>query len=94
MLDFDVWSIIWSIANILILYILLRIFLFKPVNKIMDERTKTIQNDLDTAKKSREEAEALRQQYADDISSARGSGYHHEGSRRCRGGKTGYHRTL
>ena len=71
MLDFDVWSIIWSIANILILYILLRIFLFKPVNKIMDERTKTIQNDLDTAKKSREEAEALRQQYADDISSAK-----------------------
>ncbi len=71
MLNFDVWSIIWSIANILILYILLRIFLFKPVNRIMDERTKNIQNDIDTAKKSREEAEAIKQQYTDELSNAR-----------------------
>lgn len=71
MLDFNYWNIIWSVANILILYILLRIFLFKPINKIMDDRTRSVQDDLDSAKKSREEAEELKQQYADELSGAK-----------------------
>lgn len=71
MLDFNIWNIVWSVANILILYILLRIFLFKPVSRIMDERTRTIQNDLDSAKKSRKEAEELKQLYANDLNEAK-----------------------
>ena len=38
---------------------------------MMDERTKSIQDDIDSAKQSREEAEALKQQYADDITEAK-----------------------
>ncbi|MBE6861953.1 MAG: F0F1 ATP synthase subunit B [Ruminococcus sp.] len=53
-------TVIWSIVNVLLLFILLRIFLFKPVKKIMEDRTAAIQKDIDEAKKSREEAEALR----------------------------------
>lgn len=70
-LTVDAWNIIWSVVNILLLVILLRIFLFKPVNKMMDERTASIQNDIDSAKKSKEEAEALKAQYADTIQSAK-----------------------
>lgn len=70
MLKLD-WTIIWAIVNILILFVLLRIFLFKPVHKFMDERTASVQNDLDSAKKSKEEAEALRQNYEDTLSNAR-----------------------
>lgn len=70
MLKLD-WTIIWAIVNILILFVLLRIFLFKPLHKFMDERTASVQNDLDSAKKSMEEAEALRQSYEDTLSNAK-----------------------
>lgn len=67
MLDINIWNFIWALVNIAILFILLRIFLFKPINKIMDERTKSIQNDIDSAKKSREEAEALKAEYTQTL---------------------------
>ncbi len=71
MLKFEFWTILEAVLNVIILFILLRIFLFKPVNKIMDERTRSIQNDIDSAKKSREEADTLKQQYEDDLSNAK-----------------------
>lgn len=71
MLDVDIWNFIWSAINIVLLFILLKIFLFKPINKIMDERTKSIQNAIDNAAKTREEAEELKQQYEDSISEAK-----------------------
>ena len=70
MLDIDHWNFIWPAVNLILLFILLKIFLFKPVNKIMDERTRTIQDDLDAAKKSKEEAEALKKEYEDTLSDA------------------------
>ncbi|MDE5835365.1 MAG: F0F1 ATP synthase subunit B, partial [Ruminococcus sp.] len=71
MLDVNIWNFIWSAVNIIILFILLRIFLFKPINKIMNERTRTIQDNMDEAEKARQEAEELKQQYADSISNAK-----------------------
>lgn len=71
MLDVNIWNFIWSAVNIIILFILLRIFLFKPINKIMNERTRTIQDNMDEAEKSRREAEELKQQYADNLSNAK-----------------------
>ncbi|MDD6278329.1 MAG: F0F1 ATP synthase subunit B [Ruminococcus sp.] len=70
-LTVNVWNIIWSVVNILLLVILLKIFLFKPVNKMMEERTASIQNDIDSAKKAREEAEELKAQYAGTIQQAK-----------------------
>ena len=71
MLDFSFWSIFEAVANTIILFVLLRIFLFKPINKMKAERTRTIQNDLDSAEKAKTEAEELRQQYEDSISEAK-----------------------
>lgn len=71
MLDVNIWNFIWSAVNIIILFILLKIFLFKPINKIMNERTRSIQDDIDSAEKSRREAEELKKQYADDLSNAK-----------------------
>lgn len=71
MLNFDFWSIFWAVLNILILFVLLRIFLFKPINKMMDDRTQSIQKDIDDAAKAKEEAESLKQQYADSIGEAK-----------------------
>ena len=71
MIKFEFWYIVETVINILILFILLRIFLFKPINKMRDERTRTIQDNLDSAEKAKTEAEELRQQYEDSISEAK-----------------------
>ena len=71
MLDIDHWNFIWAAVNLILLFILLKIFLFKPVGRIMDERTRTIQDELDAAKKSREEADALKKEYEDNLSEAK-----------------------
>lgn len=71
MLDINIWNFIWPVINIILLFILLRIFLFKPINKLMDERTASIQNDIDSARKSKEEAESLKQQYEETLVSAK-----------------------
>lgn len=71
MLDINIWNFIWSAVNLILLFILLKIFLFKPIGKIMDERTRAIQDDIESAKKSKEEAEALKQEYADSINEAK-----------------------
>ncbi|MDE5853666.1 MAG: F0F1 ATP synthase subunit B [Ruminococcus sp.] len=71
MLNFEFWSIFWAVLNILILFILLRIFLFKPINKMLDDRTQSIQKDIDDAENAKREAEELRQQYANSINEAK-----------------------
>ena len=71
MLDIDIWNFIWAAINLILLLILMKIFLFKPVRKMMDERTKMVQDDLDSAKRSKEEADELLKQYQDDISGAK-----------------------
>lgn len=71
MLDIDIWNFIWAAINLILLLILMKIFLFKPIRKMMDERTRMVQEELDSAKKSREEAEELKTQYQDDIEAAK-----------------------
>ena len=71
MLDFQFWSIFEAVVNFLILFVLLRLILFKRINKVKEDRTRTIQNNLDSAEKAKEEAEELRQQYEDSISDAK-----------------------
>ena len=71
MLNFEFWSIVETVANIIILFILLRIFLFKPLNKMKQERTRTIQENLDSAEKARTEAEELKEQYENTIGEAK-----------------------
>lgn len=55
--------IIATVINILILFVLLRIFLWKPVLRMMEKRKQTIQGTLDDAARSNAEAENKRQQY-------------------------------
>lgn len=70
MLTLD-WNIIWDIVNIIILFLLLRKFLFKPVTEMMEKRTKTIEDSLDNAKKTNEEAEKIKAEYEDSLKNAR-----------------------
>ena len=52
MLDFDVWTIVFSVINILVLFFFLKKFLFGRVNAMLEKRAQMVQADLDQAKQS------------------------------------------
>ena len=63
MLDFDIWTIVFSVINILVLFFFLKKFLFGRVNAMLEKRAQMVQADLEQAKQSVSEAEALKSDY-------------------------------
>lgn len=64
-------NIFWVIFNIIILFILLRIFLYKPLQNIMQKRTELIQNEIDSAQTQNRDAAALKEQYESSMKNAK-----------------------
>ena len=70
MLTFNI-SILYNVINILVLFVLLKIFLFKPVTEIMEKRKAMIQQDLDDAKKAKDDEEQMKGEYEDTLNTAK-----------------------
>ena len=64
-------DVIYTIINIVILVVLLRIFLWKPVLGILEKRRETIRNDLDQAAQTNREAQAVKAEYETALTGAR-----------------------
>jgi len=64
-------NIFWVVFNIIILFILLRIFLYKPLQNIMQKRTELIQNQISSAETKNREASALKEQYESSMKNAK-----------------------
>lgn len=62
MLSVDI-NLLWTVINILVLCLLVRLFLFKPVRRILEQRQAAIEKDLGDAQAAREEARALADQH-------------------------------
>lgn len=62
MLRFDL-NLVYTIINILILYAIVRRFLFKPVHKILEARQAEIEKQYADARKTGEEAQELKAKY-------------------------------
>ena len=67
----NIWAILASLANLLILTLIVKRFLFKPVKKVMDARRAAIDNDYAQAKAALDEAEESRRNYAAAMAAAR-----------------------
>ena len=65
------WDLVWTIINLIVLYLLMKKFLIGPVMGIMEKRKALIADQLDHAKVTNEQAEALKGQYEQALSSAR-----------------------
>ena len=65
------WNIFWVVFNIILLFILLRIFLYKPLQNIMQKRTELIQNEITSAETRNKEAAALKEQYESSMKNAK-----------------------
>lgn len=71
MLDFDIWTILFSVINILVLFFFLKKFLFGRVNAMLEKRAQMVQDDLDQAKQSAADAAALKSDYEQTLVGAK-----------------------
>lgn len=71
MLEFDFWTILFSIINILVLFFFLKKFLFGRVEAMLEKRAQLVQADMDQAKQNAKEAEQLKAEYEETLSGAK-----------------------
>lgn len=57
------WTALFTLCNLVIVYLILKKFLFKPVNKMIDDRQKEIDDLYAGAETAQAEAKALKQDY-------------------------------
>lgn len=62
--DQEFWvTLVFTIINIIVLYIILKKLLFKPVAKHMDNRSKKIQEALDLAEEAKKKVDEMKEEY-------------------------------
>lgn len=65
------WHVFWIIFNIIVLFFLLKIFLFKPMKNIMQKRTDLIQGQISSAEEKNKAATELKDKYELSLKSAK-----------------------
>lgn len=73
--------------NLIVLYIVLRKILFKPVTEFMENRTKSIKNSIEDADKLKAEALEMKRSYESQLSGAKAEGERLLDEARLRAGK-------
>lgn len=68
MLKIDVWSIVFTIINLVVLFVAMKFILFKPVKKILDERQEEADRQFAEAAKHQQEADEMKAQYEQSVS--------------------------
>ncbi|MFR6066273.1 MAG: F0F1 ATP synthase subunit B [Eubacterium sp.] len=66
MLKFD-WNILFTLINLVIFYLLMKRFLFKPILKVMNERKEMIKKQFSDADAVKAEALELKEQYENSL---------------------------
>lgn len=67
----NIWNILISLANLLILFLVMKKFLFKPVMKIMNERQSQVTAIYADAENDRQAAADMKQEYETRMAAAR-----------------------
>ena len=64
-------GLVWTIINLIVLFLLLRHFLINPVSNIMEKRRKLIADGLQNAQDTQDEANRLKAEYEEALSGAK-----------------------
>ena len=64
-------GLVWTIINLIVLFLLLRHFLINPVSNIMEQRRKLIADGLQNAQDTQDEANRLKAEYEEALSRAK-----------------------
>ena len=67
----NLWNTLLSLANLVIIFLILKKFLFKPVQKVMTERQNQVDKIYSEADESLSSAKELKQEYEQRLASAR-----------------------
>ena len=70
MLDFQLSTVIFTVLNLLILYVVLRKLLFGRVNRILEERAALVEKELSSAERQKAQAEEMRKENDDQLAQA------------------------
>jgi F-type H+-transporting ATPase subunit b len=63
-------NVVWTVINLLILYVVFRLLLFKRVDAVLQKRREEIEHATDEAVKKEKEAEDLKESYAKKLQEA------------------------
>ena len=69
-ISINIWQIVISLANLVIMFLILKKFLFEPVKKIKAQRENEIETQYKKAEKARKEADDLKAGWEDKITTA------------------------
>lgn len=67
----NIWQILISLVNLLIMYLILKKFLFGPVQKIIQTRKQQVEDIYTEAQEKLGSAETMRSQYEEKLATAR-----------------------
>ncbi len=67
----DVWTMLFTWGNLLILFFLMKKFLFKPVNNILQKRQDEVDTMYSEASKNSEEAKKMREEYTKKLTDSK-----------------------
>ncbi len=66
----NLWQILISVANLLIIFLILKKFLFKPITKVMDDRKAMVDKQFADAEAAQAEADANKAQWSKKLATA------------------------
>ena len=69
-ISINIWQVVISLANLVILFLILKKFLFEPVKKIKTQRENEIETQYKKAEKASKEADDLKAGWEDKITTA------------------------
>lgn len=67
----DKWTMLFTWGNLIILFLLMKKFLFKPVKAVIDAREKEVNDMLDSAAADKTQAESMKDEYTKKLEEAR-----------------------
>ena len=67
----NIWQMLASLGNLVLIFLLVKKFLYKPVKKMLAQRSEAIQSDYDAAKEAKDKALADMAEYEEKLSGAK-----------------------
>lgn len=71
MLEFHLSTIIFTIINLVVLFLVLRKVLFGKVNEVLEQRAALVQQEIDAAQEGNRQAQELKEEYEGKLTDAR-----------------------
>ena len=67
----NIWQMLASLANLVLLFLMVKKFLYKPVMKMLEQRQNSIKNDYDAAAEAKEQALSDKIKYEEKLRDAK-----------------------